>query len=357
LSTNFYIKKLSIKNFRAFASLEIDSLKRVNVIGGFNGSGKTSLLETIFLALDIKTPISIVKPILWRQLPQGGENLRTLLPDEMSPGLVNMTTKDHSLRIEINYSTPSAQVLQTLTTHAQNNKFSGSSDVASTKRGIDVVCRIRDQIDQAFFVLPENDGFTANVYTSRPRDIPTSQFIGNGAKASPSEIAQSVSTIIQKRQISELLAFLSAIQPQVENLQILQFKDGSNVFAQMRDGALLPIQFLGEGFVNLITVGAGLITANGGVLLMDEIDHTVHYSVVRMIWANISNLANRQNCQIFVTSHSREAINNIAHGMKDAGNSSDFQYFRLEAHESKHAPIYYSADQLLDAEEFDVEIR
>ena len=40
---------LSIKNFRAFQSLEVEGLKRVNLFTGRNNSGKTSVLEAVYL--------------------------------------------------------------------------------------------------------------------------------------------------------------------------------------------------------------------------------------------------------------------------------------------------------------------
>ena len=40
---------LSIKNFQAFQSLKIDGLKRVNLLTGRNNSGKTSVLEALYL--------------------------------------------------------------------------------------------------------------------------------------------------------------------------------------------------------------------------------------------------------------------------------------------------------------------
>jgi len=40
---------LSIKNFRAFQTLEVEGLKRVNLFTGRNNSGKTSVLEAVYL--------------------------------------------------------------------------------------------------------------------------------------------------------------------------------------------------------------------------------------------------------------------------------------------------------------------
>ena len=43
------LKHLQIRNFRVFNELKIDRLSRINLIAGRNNSGKTSLLEAIFL--------------------------------------------------------------------------------------------------------------------------------------------------------------------------------------------------------------------------------------------------------------------------------------------------------------------
>ena len=43
------LKRLQIRNFRGFNALEINQLSGINLIAGKNNSGKTSLLEAIFL--------------------------------------------------------------------------------------------------------------------------------------------------------------------------------------------------------------------------------------------------------------------------------------------------------------------
>ena len=40
---------LRIKNYRLFGDLEIDGLRRINLLAGRNNSGKTSALEALFL--------------------------------------------------------------------------------------------------------------------------------------------------------------------------------------------------------------------------------------------------------------------------------------------------------------------
>ena len=43
------LERLHIRNYRVFNDLKIDQLSRINLIAGKNNSGKTSLLEAIFL--------------------------------------------------------------------------------------------------------------------------------------------------------------------------------------------------------------------------------------------------------------------------------------------------------------------
>src|SRR4051812_1702023 len=43
------VESLEIQNFRCFNRLRLKGLKRINVVVGENASGKTSLLESLFL--------------------------------------------------------------------------------------------------------------------------------------------------------------------------------------------------------------------------------------------------------------------------------------------------------------------
>jgi AAA15 family ATPase/GTPase len=50
------IHSIDIRNFRCFERLEIGNCRRINLLVGDNGSGKTALLEAIFLALSKRLP-------------------------------------------------------------------------------------------------------------------------------------------------------------------------------------------------------------------------------------------------------------------------------------------------------------
>ena len=52
------INEIDIQNFKCFERLRINDCRRVNIFVGDNGSGKTTILEAIFLALGSSTELS-----------------------------------------------------------------------------------------------------------------------------------------------------------------------------------------------------------------------------------------------------------------------------------------------------------
>lgn len=46
-----YLKKISLENFRCFEKVEADLQKKLTLVVGANGAGKTSLLESIAIAM------------------------------------------------------------------------------------------------------------------------------------------------------------------------------------------------------------------------------------------------------------------------------------------------------------------
>src|SRR2546427_4923703 len=58
---NVMLKSFNIQNFRCFRNVSLDGLKRFNTIVGDNGSGKTSLLEAMFL-------VASASPGVWLKL-------------------------------------------------------------------------------------------------------------------------------------------------------------------------------------------------------------------------------------------------------------------------------------------------
>ena len=52
------VDSVNIRNFRSFSDVKIDGCRRINIIVGENGSGKTALLEALFLAAGVSPELA-----------------------------------------------------------------------------------------------------------------------------------------------------------------------------------------------------------------------------------------------------------------------------------------------------------
>lgn len=57
--SNIIIEKLNFKNFKCFEELSVENIKRINLIGGKNNIGKTSLMEGIELIVSSSDSIDL----------------------------------------------------------------------------------------------------------------------------------------------------------------------------------------------------------------------------------------------------------------------------------------------------------
>jgi hypothetical protein len=74
----------------------------------------------------------------------------------------------------------------------------------------------------------------------------------------------------------------------------------------------IPIGSLGEGMWRLFSIAVALISARGGVLLVDEIDTGLHYTTLEAMWRMVLQASRRLNVQVFATTHSSDCINSLA---------------------------------------------
>ncbi|HEU0001342.1 MAG TPA: ATP-binding protein, partial [Ktedonobacteraceae bacterium] len=70
----------------------------------------------------------------------------------------------------------------------------------------------------------------------------------------------------------------------------------------------LPLRSLGDGMQRMLGIALAIANAKDGILLVDEIENGIHYSVQPELWQLIFQLAHRLNVQVFATTHSWDCI-------------------------------------------------
>jgi energy-coupling factor transporter ATP-binding protein EcfA2 len=72
--------------------------------------------------------------------------------------------------------------------------------------------------------------------------------------------------------------------------------------------AAIPLRALGDGVNHLFGIALALVHSKDGLLLVDEIENGIHYSVQPDLWRLVFETAARLNVQVFATTHSYDCI-------------------------------------------------
>ena len=278
-------KNIEIKNFRGIDHLKIDDFSRVNVFLGQNGSGKTSILETLLLLSGMSNP----------ELPQAINAIRSR---GTSGQFLHVRDIFHNLILQ---SAPEISATQ----------------FDETKRHLILkmpyVFDEQEQVATQIGQIPRSD---AMVPVNQVNGIPKERKIAEGYQESiiasliPSSL-QSANVLydlaeLVKRKMKQIVVDrLSLFDSRVKSVEALS--DG--VYVDM-DGIpeLLSISMHGDGLFRYLTIVAASANPVTNVVLIDEIDNGLHYSAYKKLWEAIFALATATNKQIFVTTHSKETL-------------------------------------------------
>ena len=118
-------------------------------------------------------------------------------------------------------------------------------------------------------------------------------------------------------------------------------------------GQRVPIGSLGDGIWRLLGIALALVRARGGVLLVDEIDTGLHYSVLEKMWRLVHETANRLDVQVFATTHSRDCYESLAAIAHPGGHDVTIQ--RIER--GKPVAVAFSEAEIVQAAKRGIEVR
>jgi hypothetical protein len=350
MSTNFYFKSLRFSNYRGLKDLNIPSLHRINLIGGFNGTGKSTVLEGIFTILDRRGLLAVPRTFITRKINLLGLRSLYLLfngLDYDKPIEISATTKEGNLTLSMSISSvPEGIPIQL---PFQQSVAVSQQQTKSDATGLHIETKINGKIEDASFVLPMNDiehSINHNAYKVGNRTIPIGVLITAVNRNSPPDDAARFSNIVRDNRLNDLLHAVSIIRPAITNIQLLQEGASAVLYAQLDSGALYPFSMLGDGLQTLLSISLAIMSTKDGVVLLDEFDSAIHYSVLSAVWGEIANLADKYNCQIIAVTHSLECIKAAFEGMKKNSRLQDLQYIRLERDDTNVSAVSYNNDEL-----------
>jgi len=150
----------------------------------------------------------------------------------------------------------------------------------------------------------------------------------------PEEDAEAYQRVILKRRKKQVEKLLREIEPRLEAVEVLRIGNQNQqppalIYADLGLSEMIPVTQLGQGFNRLLDIYSEIVVEDAKVLLIDEIENGLHYSVLPVIWKGLFLAAKEFDVQIFATTHSWECIL-AADEAARAGENYDLALVRLD---------------------------
>ncbi|MEI6499421.1 MAG: AAA family ATPase [Armatimonadota bacterium] len=305
-------QSVRIQNFRGFENLTVDGLSRVNLIVGENGVGKTALLEAVYLLAGLKLYHPLRSLEARRGLSETNKAWR------LDGDLLE------SLFCEFNARRP----LQVNGTGARgDDAFTLSATNAQGQLGAKLSWRLADGRGLESDYGPDGPiGGTSSDPRALPSDEPV--FLSTRTTLGLKAEANRFSSVVKHGKRPQIIRSLQVIEPRIRGLELLTFGEQSAVHADVGLLRMIPLGLIGEGLQRLCSLVLATSEASGFVLLVDEIDTGLHYSILADMWRVMSTAARELNYQLFTTTHSYECMTAAHEAFAD--HPEDFSMHRLE---------------------------
>lgn len=129
-----------------------------------------------------------------------------------------------------------------------------------------------------------------------------------------------------------VLEWLRMLDHRIEDLAYVAGRLGSSprlALLKVEGQGRIPLRSMGDGLTKLFHIALAVASAPKGVLLIDEFENGLHWSVQETLWIALAKAAREFNVQVFCTTHSRDCIESFAAAVKNAG-PDGASIYRLE---------------------------
>lgn len=315
-----HIEEIKVSAFRGLRDLHLENLNHVNIILGSNNAGKTSVLEAIdFFCHHTEAGVLTLarQRDKWRGTAKNKltdiESVKCLFPvkksvDSTGEGIVIYGDAPNLGQYTLSGRYTERKVISpsqpTLMSTEEDEEIANEEEIVE----LEVILTKEvegDSTDQRFVFL---DGERRRLYKGE-RSLPLytihaiDHLVGNPFK----ELTK------DKTAKDKSVELLRCFDPNIVDLRNVD-EGNSRIIPMIEyEGAedYIPLTLFGDGLKKTLTLLEGLLLSKGGVLLIDEYETALHTAIMKPVFQFLLNLAKDLNIQLFLTTHSIEAVDKL----------------------------------------------
>ena len=352
-----HIKSFDIKSYRGIQNLRLDNLNSINILTGNNNSGKTSILE-ILSTIDNPQDTGV-----W-VLPSRAANGR-IRSFSFFNGFCNMFSVDNESKFisyefidsddKITKVRLEGELESTQIPESEMHRLNGLLRTGSSKVESEIIDTTCLHLTTFFNEQLVNEYDLYDFQTRISRFVNKKPFWVRTTYVSP--VDHAIGTLFLDDVLADAQLFeqlLNILQEFDDNIiNITSIKNKSNVSEYMvltkNHNSAIPLNAYGDGMKKALLLLSAIVRSQNGILLLDEFETAIHTSAMDTIFTWILQSALKMNVQVFLTSHSKEAIDKIL--KMDTTIQSNINLYTLYKSDGNNYARMLSGEEALNAQE------
>ncbi|MDM8550907.1 AAA family ATPase [Desulfobacterales bacterium HSG2] len=310
---------ITIIGFRGLDGLHLQGTSKYNLIVGPNNSGKSSLLESLFLhcsPLSFKVSLALIsfrsgdikgsQHSIFEQLGW----FFTKKPDASDTPDIRTESVWKDIRRKTNLSIryeADGEILEKLfpVKITQPVRQSQSEGIRIGTIYFSFCSDKQEEITQQY-------GFFTDHFEIPPPKIKTdinALLLGSHIHRDNDVGIKEYDSSVKRGYDKKCLELMQKIDPDIEDISILLTADGTpQLFVSHKKLGRTPLGNFGDGIKRMYLIAASMTACEGGVFFIDELENAIHSEALRTLADWISQAAEELDVQIFATTHSLECI-------------------------------------------------
>lgn len=336
-------KEFEIDSYRGLNNLELKELKKVNVFVGPNNCGKTSILEAIILSGFFGNIDLLMDALMSRYHGFSPELFEAMFPIGEKPVISLTSQVDNDARkLHTNLTYNKRQAIA-------KDDMASISDIFELQ--FDYKYNDSDKHDHyyvRFLDRKNSENYNVEVGTAKKNIIKNERpckFISFSRFDQSAKFFRDLDEILNKNMRSELIDVLQIFDDQIVNFEVVGTKRMIKIF-KISEEKPLTLYDYGNGMYKAFYIAVSALLAKGGVLLVDEIEAGIHNKALDSFIQKLLVVCEKNNVQLFFTTHSLEAIDVMLSDHKDK--LEDIAFYHIRRLKEYAVAKRYSGAKLLD---------
>lgn len=352
------LEELRVDAYRSLRGVRLERLGRMNLLVGANNAGKTSVLEALGLVARPADPGQWVQTVTNRDASGPlVEGLWALFPASTALTLEGGEEKSRAISIQAKLGGGERVLLARVTALVEQWT---DVDRAGAETQTDAIVRIHVEVKAENATPLEYE----MEFRSTARRVPMGVgvppvrvlVITPTTHRSTAQLITHLSHVIDEGAKGKSVELLKLFDPNVADVLISRPFGRDAIRVAHAESGVVDLATFGDGMRRAFAMSVALSRASGGVLLIDEIESSIHARALDTVLPWLVRAAKEADVQIVATTHSLEAIDACLAAFEGAEPEAVTTY-HLRRTEAGHECRRYDLNGLRDLRDEGLDIR